>query len=70
MGVPKYDRTGNLRTVSNLDTVVHEGLRDNISVLDENALSLLQGIYKELVKINLHLSCITDNNIDDADMEI
>ena len=51
-----------------LDTAL-EGTVKKSFVQDNNSEILLSGILKELKKMNLHLSLITDNNITNAEVE-
>ena len=49
--------------------VVSEGGVGKINITDENILSLLTGIHKELMKLNLQMSFLTDNYITNKEVE-
>lgn len=46
-----------------------EGMVKKSFVQDNNSETLLSGILKELKKMNIHLSLITDNNITNAEVD-
>ncbi len=48
---------------------VIEGIDDKVQTRDENARSLLARMLKELKKINLHLSLMTDEEIDNKEID-
>ena len=49
--------------------VVVEGLITKMNIVDRNQDQLLTDIIKELKKMNLHLSLMTDVNIRDTEVE-
>ena len=51
-----------------LDTALEGTVKKNF-IQDNNSEILLSGILKELKKMNIHLSLITDNNITNAEVE-
>jgi len=48
--------------------VVDEGGVEKISVTDDNQVTLLNGILKELKILNFHMSLLTDNTITREDI--
>jgi len=48
--------------------VVDEGGVEKISVTDDNQVTLLDGILKELKILNFHMSLLTDNTITREDI--
>jgi len=47
----------------------HEGTRLENQVIDDDSHSLLLGILKQLKIMNIHLSMMTDNEIDKAEID-
>ena len=62
-------------TVDSTGSLLEEGTRrDEAGVIkqavtDENALSVLEGIHKQLKIMNIHLSKLSDEHIDDEEVE-
>jgi hypothetical protein len=57
--------TQNLRADGDVST---EGGVEKMNVTDDNQVSLLNGILKELKKMNLHLSLMTDVDIKNTEV--
>jgi hypothetical protein len=51
------------------DITATEGGQQKVFVLDDNGLKVLEGMLKELKKMNLHLSILTDINIRNTEVE-
>ncbi len=65
-----FDRDGNFNYVSlDGDSTTTEGSVLHLLVQDNNNEALLSDVLKELKKMNLHLSLLTDINIENSEVD-
>jgi hypothetical protein len=66
-----YEKSNNLKTAIKNNTLSYLSLvgeNDNLKIIDLESNDTLIDILKELKKINLHLSLLTDVNLQDSDL--